>query len=162
MTYQIILTLILIVLFIKGKSLTKNYVSKIADKYNYDEKRVSLIKKVLVINWVIIFIVLFILIWGISSLKGITVYFASFFALVGIGLFASWSVLSNITSAIILFFEYPIKEGNRIKIQDGENTIEGEVIGLSLFNIEIKNNKETIFYPNNLAIQKAIINKSEI
>ena len=71
-------------------------------------------------------------------------------------------MLSNITSAIILFFEYPIKEGNKIKIQDGENTIEGEVVGLSLFNIEIKNNKETIFYPNNLAIQKAIINKSRI
>ena len=162
MTYQIIFTLMLIALFIKGKSLTKNYVSKIAEKYKYDEKRVSLIKKVLVINWVIIFIVLFILIWGISSVKGITIYFASFFALAGIGLFASWSVLSNITSAIILFFEYPIKEGNRIKIQDGENTIEGEVVGLSLFNIEIKNNKETIFYPNNLAIQKAIINKSRI
>ena len=162
MTYQIILTLILIILFIKGKSLTKNYVSRIAEKYRYDKKRVSLIKKVLIINWVIIFIALFILIWGISSIRGFTVYFASFFALAGIGLFASWSVLSNITSAIILFFEYPIKEGNKIKIQDGENTIEGEVVGLSLFNIEIKNNKETIFYPNNLAIQKAIINKSRI
>ena len=162
MTYQFILTLILIVLFIKGKSLTKNYVSKIATKYKYDEKRVALIKKVLIINWVIIFIVLFIFIWGLSSIKGFTVYFASFFALAGIGLFASWSVLSNITSAIILFFEYPIKEGNKIKIQDGDNTIEGEVVGLSLFNIEIKSDKETIFYPNNLAIQKAIINKSKI
>jgi MscS family membrane protein len=136
MSYQILFTLILLFIFIKGKSITKNYISNIANKYKYDEKRTSLIRKVLLVNWTIIFIVLFILIWGIS-IKGITVYFTGFFALAGIALFASWSVLSNITSAIILFFEYPIKEGNNIRIQDGDNSVEGEVIGLSLFNIEI-------------------------
>lgn len=161
MTYQIIITLILVLIFIKGKSLTKNYISKIAEKYKYDEKRTSLIRKVLMVNWVIIFTVLFILVWGIS-IRGITVYFASFFALAGVALFASWSVISNITSAIILFFEYPIKEGNKIRILDGDNSVEGEVMGLSLFNIEIKNNNEIIYYPNNLAIQKAIINKFRI
>jgi MscS family membrane protein len=74
---------------------------------------------------------------------------------VGVGLFANWSMLSNITASIIIFFFYPYKVGESIKIIDGENSVEGTVMDITLFNIEIKTAEgRTVTYPNNLAIQK--------
>ena len=78
--------------------------------------------------------------------------------MVGVGLFATWSIVSNITASVILFFFFPFKEGSKVKIVDGDNSVEGTVHALSLFSIKIKLEDNTeIYYPNNLAIQKGII-----
>ncbi len=95
--------------------------------------------------------------WDISF-EGLSVYFLSFFTVAGVALFASWSLLSNITSAILLFFYFPYRIGDRIRIVDGDNSIEGIVFDLNMFSIIIKNDDgQKITYPNNLALQKAII-----
>lgn len=96
------------------------------------------------------------LIWDISF-SGLSVYFLSFFTVAGIGLFASWSILSNITAAIILFFYFPYRIGDKIRISDGDNSVEGTLLDLNLFTMLIKNNEgHKVTYPNNLALQKAI------
>ena len=95
--------------------------------------------------------------WDISF-EGLSVYFLSFFTVAGVALFASWSLLSNITSAILLFFYFPYRIGDRIRIVDGDNSIEGIVFDLNMFSIIIKNDDgQKVTYPNNLALQKAII-----
>ena len=106
----------------------------------------------------LIFVLLLLgLIWDISF-EGLSVYFLSFFTVAGVALFASWSLLSNITSAIILFFYFPYRIGDRIRIVDGDNSIEGIVFDLNMFSMIIKNDEgQKVTYPNNLALQKAII-----
>ncbi|MFT7029053.1 MAG: small-conductance mechanosensitive channel [Marinoscillum sp.] len=95
--------------------------------------------------------------WDISF-EGLSVYFISFFTVAGIGLFAAWSILSNITAAIILFFYFPYKIGDYIKIMDGDNTVEGMIFDLNMFSIILKNEEgQKITYPNNVALQKAIV-----
>ncbi|NIP37935.1 MAG: mechanosensitive ion channel family protein [Candidatus Dadabacteria bacterium] len=158
MIYQLIISIAVAIVFFIFRKLLNKVIKNISEKYEYTTERAFLIKKLNTTVCATLYMLILILIWGVS-IKGLSVYFASFFAIAGIALFAAWSVLSNVTSAVILFFEYPIKAGTKLKIQDGDNTIEGEVINLSLFNIEIKTRSGVVYYPNNLAIQKAIIKK---
>ncbi len=94
--------------------------------------------------------------WEIS-IKGLSIYFASIFTVVGVALFATWSIISNITASIILFFFFPYRIGQDIKIMDGDNSVEGKIIDITLFYINIKGTDNKMYsYPNNLAIQKPI------
>ena len=97
------------------------------------------------------------IIWDISF-EGLSVYFLSFFTVAGIALFAAWSILSNITAGIILFFYFPYRIGDRIRIMDGDNSVEGIIFDLNMFSVIIKNDEgQKVTYPNNLALQKGII-----
>jgi small-conductance mechanosensitive channel len=83
---------------------------------------------------------------------------SSLFAIVGVGLFASWSILSNLTCSVILMFSFPYKIGDRIRIVDGDNSIEGRVIDMTMFSIQLENDaNDIVSYPNNLALQKPVI-----
>jgi MscS family membrane protein len=98
------------------------------------------------------------IVWEISF-RGLSLYFASFFTIAGVALFAQWSILSNITASVLLFFFYPYKIGSSIKIMDGDNSVEGVIIDITLFAMLIQLADENVVsYPNNLAIQKAIVN----
>jgi small-conductance mechanosensitive channel len=78
----------------------------------------------------------------------------------GIAFFAQWSILSNITSSLILFFNHPMKIGQHIKVVDKEYDLEGELIDISFFFLYIKNEKgELITIPNTVVLQKSIITK---
>jgi len=97
------------------------------------------------------------IIWNVQ-LGGVMVFASSIFAVIGVALFAQWSILSNLTSSIIIFFTFPASVGDKIKVIDGDNSITGEIIEISLFQIEIRDEEgNIILYPNNLFIQKPIM-----
>jgi small-conductance mechanosensitive channel len=76
----------------------------------------------------------------------------------GVALFAQWSILSNITASVILFFSFPFKIGSKIEIMDDKNSVTGIVEDITFFVIQIRTtNGNMVSYPNNLAIQKGII-----
>lgn len=132
-------------------------VSRRAIANAFDPKRTEFIKKIAKSGATIILVIVLGLTWEIS-LEGLSLYIASFVTIAGVGLFATWSILSNVTAAVILFFFYPFRIGSKIKIIDGDNSIKGEVLGLSLFSVHIKQDDGfDVYYPNNLAIQKSIV-----
>ena len=95
-------------------------------------------------------------VWEIS-IRGISLYFASILTVLGVALFATWSVLSNLTCSIFLFFFFPYRIGQKVKIIDGDNSLEGVILDINLFYIKIETDEGNIVaYPNNLAIQKPI------
>ena len=49
-----------------------------------------------------------VVIWGVNT-KDIIIAVSSFMTVVGIAMVAQWSILSNITSGIILFFLFPLQ-----------------------------------------------------
>ncbi len=80
-------------------------------------------------------------------------------------MFATWSILSNITAGIILFFSFPFKIGDRIRIMDGDLPDEADILDIKAFHIYLrKDNGELVTYPNNLLLQKgvALIEKNSI
>ncbi len=141
------------------RKMGRSFIRKHAVKYELEDAQRVYANKFL--NF-ILGILLFIVMGGIwnFSVEGLSMYFASIFTVVGVALFASWSILSNITASLILFFNSPFKIGSTIKIMDKDDSVEGIVRDISFFTIQIERADGTIvLYPNNLALQKAIILK---
>lgn len=83
---------------------------------------------------------------------------SSVFAIIGVALFASWSVLSNITSFFILLSQGRVMHGAYIRVVDGANALQGQIIDMGLFHFELRDlDGNTIIYPNNLLIVRPIV-----
>lgn len=158
---QLLLTAIVIGLFLIARGLLVRVVKKHALLNELMHTREVYVKKFILTVLVIVTVTVIGIIWEVS-LKGLSVYFASVFAVVGVALFATWSILSNLTASAILFFFYPYRIGSKVRIVDGDNSIEGEIADLTLFYMKIRTESEQLYsYPNNLAIQKPILHLSE-
>ncbi len=153
---QIVLSLAVVLTYFILRRLSSRSIFRRALVFNFDQARIAGIRQIFRILIGIFMLVLLGMIWEVS-LEGLSVYIASILAVIGVGLFATWSIVSNVTASIILFFFFPIKIGSKIKIIDGDNSVLGEVLSLSPFSIRIKTSDESeVYYPNNLAIQKGI------
>lgn len=150
-------TLILLLGTFYSYKLLMQMLRRISVRKNVPEKRIFYIEKVLGIILFFTSLLLLSLIWSID-LKGASLIVSSVFAVVGVALFAQWSILSSVTASIIIFFTFPAKIGDRIRIVDGDDSMEGEIIEISLFQIEMRNaSGDIILYPNNQLLQKPVI-----
>lgn len=155
---QVILTVVIIVSLVILRWLFRKAAYGIARRRDVNIQRTILMVRY--INTLATFLVLFaiLLIWGVEPSQ-VGVMFSSVFAVIGIGLFAIWSLLSNVTAGVILYFYYPFKIGDKIKILDKDFPIEEATIeDIQAFQIHLRtNNDELITYPNNLILQKSIL-----
>jgi small-conductance mechanosensitive channel len=88
----------------------------------------------------------------------VSVFLSSIFAVVGVGLFAQWSILSNITASMIIFFGFPYRIGDRIKIADKDEDMRGVIEEISMFHVILRRDDgNLITYPNSMLLQKAVI-----
>ena len=77
--------------------------------------------------------------------------------MIGSALFAIWSSLSNVTSGVIMFFSFPYKVGDKIKIHDKDYPIEAIIVDIRAFQLILReDNGDLVTYPNNLILQKAV------
>ncbi|MCB0374314.1 MAG: mechanosensitive ion channel family protein [Sinomicrobium sp.] len=96
-------------------------------------------------------------IWSVNF-TDISLIFSSVFAVLGVALFAQWSILSNVTSGVILFFSFPFKIGDRIEIMDSGFPSEAVIEDIRAFHIHLRTDEgRLITYPNNLLLQKGVI-----
>ncbi|MBD0831689.1 mechanosensitive ion channel domain-containing protein [Aestuariibaculum sediminum] len=131
-------------------------ITKIAKKSGFNDARIRLIRKYVNIGLTGIALVLVASIFG-TNFKDLAVIFSSVFAVIGIGFVAVWSILSNITSGVIMFFNFPHKVGDKIKIHDSDFPIEGIIEDITAFQLHLKlDNGDLVTYPNNLMLQKAV------
>ena len=104
----------------------------------------------------ILAVISLIVIWGVQK-NDIMITLSSIATVVGVAMFAQWSILSNITSGVILFFSFPFKIGDVIKVHDKDFPFEGEIIDINAFHTDlITKEGERLVYPNNLLLQKGI------
>ncbi|TMM57528.1 mechanosensitive ion channel [Maribacter algarum] len=157
-TFSIILVL-LVFRFIGSKT-----VRRIGRLSGIAEARTLLITKYVyaILNFLGIGALIFI--WGVNF-QDLGLLFSSVFAVIGVALFAQWSILSNVTSGVILFFSFPFKIGDHIRILDKEildeqNENENIFIieDIKAFHVHLRRHSgELITYPNNMMLQKAIV-----
>ncbi|WP_243396957.1 mechanosensitive ion channel domain-containing protein [Flagellimonas pacifica] len=101
-------------------------------------------------------IILITLIWGVN-LQEFSVFISSVLAIVGIGFVAQWSILSNLTASVILFFSHPLRLGDRIRVLDSDFDWTGKVEDISGFYLFMRTDDgRRITIPTNLVIQKGI------
>lgn len=152
----IVVSLSILVIYWIIKKILFKIIGKRASKKDVAPERELYLQKLVKVMLVLIVLTLIGAIWEISY-KGLSVYFASIFTIIGVGLFATWSILSNMTASLVLFFFFPYRVGQEVRIVDGENSVEGRIIDITLFYIKIESPDGKLYsYPNNLAIQRPI------
>lgn len=88
----------------------------------------------------------------------VSLFLSSVFAVVGVALFANWSILSNLTGSLIIFFAFPYRVGSQVQVVDKDDDISGVIEAIEPFHVLIRrSNGDLITYPNNLILQKAVI-----
>lgn len=151
-----IATGIVILLFFILRYFTAKIIRRFARVSEVLEHRTNLVIKYFNIMIGLICIVALLVIWGVKP-QDFMLVVSSFFAVVGVAMFAQWSILSNVTSGIILFFSAPFKIGDVIKIHDKDFPVVGEIEDIRGFHTYIKTEDgELITYPNSLLLQKGI------
>ncbi|QKJ63956.1 mechanosensitive ion channel domain-containing protein [Flavobacterium sp. M31R6] len=147
---------VLILIVILSRTVVSKLVRRYAKTSQIIERRTNLVIKYINILINILALITLILIWGVQA-KDILITLSSIATVIGVAMFAQWSILSNITSGIILFFSFPFKIGDVILIHDKDYLVEGEIEDIGAFHVTIRSKEgEIVIYPNNLFFQKGI------
>ena len=93
-------------------------------------------------------------IWGMDQSE-ILLFATSVITVLGVGLFAEMSILSNITACLVLFFQHPVKIGDRIRVFDGDHWVEGELKDITYFFVFIRTEQEGLVSVPNANLLKS-------
>lgn len=155
-TIQIIQTLVVVVVLIATHIFTRNVVKTFLKKFRFSSQRRKLTIRIINLLLSITAIVFISGIWGVKQSQ-MAVFISSAMAVLGIAFVAQWSLLSNITAGLILFFNHPLKLGDHIKVIEKDFIIEGTINDITFFFVHIKTpDKQKISIANNIFLQKTI------
>ena len=161
---EILTTIFLLITLVALRVIIAKLVRRYASTSQLLEHRTNLVIKYIHILMNILVTISLIIIWGVET-KDIFITISSIATVIGVAMFAQWSILSNITAGIILFFSFPFKIGDIILIHDKEYLVEGEIEDIGAFHVTIRSKEgEMVIYPNNLFFQKgiSIVKKSSV
>lgn len=156
---QIIETLVVIISYLVIKYAIAKAIEKVAASFLYQKPRIKITKKL--VNFLLFLVILAVLmfIWGVDQSE-LVFFISSLLTVMGIAFFAQWSIISNITSTLIIFFNHPAKIGDTITVIDKDYSIEGKISDIGVFFVIIKTAEgEKITIPSNVFIQKMIKRK---
>ncbi|WP_395044123.1 mechanosensitive ion channel domain-containing protein [Flavobacterium sp.] len=160
MDIKIIETIIVVIVFIIIKFVNNKIINDALKKFNFHRDRRKITVKAINFFSALIVAIILLAIWGVKQ-DELLVFITSILTVLGIAFFAQWSILSNVTSSLILFFNHPLKIGDYIKIIDTDQPIEGVIQNITYFFLYIKNKEdEIITIPNTIVLQKSILIKS--
>ena len=132
-------------------------IEKVGAEKQISEKRVASVRKVVQSVIYLAGLILLTLILGIDY-NHILLFASSAFALLGVALFAQWSILSNVTASVIVYFFFPYRIGDDVRVVDGDDSIHGTIKEITLFHVILVDEKaQIVTYPNSLVFQKAVI-----
>lgn len=153
---QIIETFIVIAGYIIAHYTTKFFVNDSLKQTHLQRGRRKMIIKAVHLLSFLTAIVLLAAIWGLKQ-NEIAVFVGTILTALGIAFFAQWSLLSNVTSSLLLFFNHPVKIGDKIKVLDKDFPFEGDVVDLTYLFVHIKTEDGGITtIPNSLLFQKSV------
>ena len=158
MRYQleIIQTIIAIVMLFIVAQATKRLVKSYMVQKKIDPNRKKIILNMVYLLLYIVLGISIAIVWGVDF-KDFSVFISSVLAVLGVGFFAQWSILSNLTSSVILFFNHPMRIGDRIRVIDKDYNWVGEVKDITGFYVYMKTDDgQNITLPTSLVLQKGI------
>ena len=154
--FQVILSAVVIVLLPIARIVVKKIVYKYGNLIQRPNVRIEQVKHLISILLNITFLFTIAIIWGVKP-GNLLLGLSSVFALVGVAMFAQWSVLSNITAGLIMFFSAPFRIGDKITIIDKDIPIVATIESIHTYYTHIRtDDNELIVIPNNLFLQKIV------
>jgi small-conductance mechanosensitive channel len=152
---QIIETFIVLGFYIISYFIFKTVINNFLKKTQLERGRRKMTIKAVLLFTTMTTIILLTGVWGFKQ-NEIALFASTILTALGIAFFAQWSLLSNITSSILIFFNHPIKIGNTIKVLQKDCDYEGEVTDLNYFFVHLKTkDNEIITIPNSHFFEKS-------
>lgn len=158
MEWRLLLALVVLVIaFLLTRSLLSYFLTLFVDSKDVSIQRKALVRKSLHFFHVIGYGLAMGLIFGISYGQFV-LFLSSFIAILGVALFAQWSILSNVTASLIIFFQFPFRIGDEIKIVFKDEDLSGVIEEITPFHTLIRRRQgDLLTYPNSLLLQAAVI-----
>ncbi|MBK8698498.1 MAG: mechanosensitive ion channel [Saprospiraceae bacterium] len=152
---QIIETLIIFSLYIVLYFVFKTIINNFLKKTRLERGRRKMAIRAVQLFNTITAIILLTGVWGFKQ-DEIALFASSILTALGIAFFAQWSLLSNITSSILIFFNHPVRLGDSIKVLHKDYNYEGEVVELNYFFVHLKTSENQIItIPNSHFFDKS-------
>ncbi|MBK8545899.1 MAG: mechanosensitive ion channel [Saprospiraceae bacterium] len=149
-------SIIVLVIYVIAFLITTTVINNTLKKAQLQRERRKMIVKVIHLFILIGVMVILAGIWGLEQ-NEIAAFASTLLTALGIAFFASWSLLSNITSSIILFFNHPMKSGDTLRVMDKDYPVEGEIIDLTYFFVHVRlKSGEVVTIPNSMILQRSI------
>lgn len=157
---QLVETIVALSIYFILKYIGSKIIRGAGKKFDYPQSRIKMVNNMVNAMLFIILTSFILSIWGVDQDE--LVYFTtSILTVIGIALFAQWSIISNITSTLIIYFNHPVRIGDSIMVMDNDYKIEGKVLDVGIFFLTLKTeNDEEIIMPSNIFMQKMIRKKS--
>ncbi|KOS05012.1 mechanosensitive ion channel protein MscS [Flavobacterium akiainvivens] len=153
---EIVSTIITILIFIALNFIITKLTKRYAKASHLSEHRTNLIGKYIDYAMFLLFVVALVGVWGIKE-DGLFGFIGGTLAVIGVAFFAQWSILSNITSGVIMFFTFPFRIGDVIRVHDKDFPIEAQIEDIKSFHTILRTREgEIITYPNSLLLQKGV------
>lgn len=152
---QIIETLFILGIYIVLYFVFKTIINNFLKKTRLERGRRKMAIRTVQLFMSITTVILLTGVWGFKQSE-IALFASSILTALGVAFFAQWSLLSNISSSILIFFNHPIKLGDFVKILHKDYQYEGEVIELTYFFVHLKTaDNEIITIPNSHFFDKS-------
>lgn len=146
-----LLVILLLIRYTCARVIKKRYL-----KANFDIVRKEITIKLLNILFFVVLAFSLAGIWGLSGAE-VFAYISSLLTILGVAFFAQWSLLSNITSGLILFFNHPLKIGDYVEIIDKDFPMAGRVENITLFFLHLRNKQNQVYtLSNTIVTQKTM------
>ena len=143
---EVIATVITLIVFAVIRYFLDSIIEKFGGKSSFSQGRTNLVKRYIDFLIYVLGAIALITIWGVKK-DQLFLVISSVLTVIGVAFFAQWSILSNITAGIIVFFSFPFKIGDKIRILDIK----------SFYTLLRTSEGELISFPNNLLLQKGIV-----
>ncbi|MCK9179757.1 MAG: mechanosensitive ion channel [Bacteroides sp.] len=153
---QIIASIIILILLPVSRLIATKVIMKSGVLLQIPETRSLRVKQVVNIILNMVCVICLAIAWGVKR-ENILIGLSSVFAVIGVAFFAQWSLLSNITAGVIMFFTTPFRVGDRIHIYDKDLPINARIESIQTFYTHIRTDEgEIILVPNNLFLQRIV------
>ncbi|NVK39325.1 MAG: mechanosensitive ion channel family protein [Gammaproteobacteria bacterium] len=155
--WDILIGIGFIIAFVVLSNAIENWIERLGRKRQVSSDRIFYIQKIIKLMGFTALLLAAGLVMGFNYSE-FSFIVSSVFAVVGVALFAQWSILSNVTASLIIFFFFPYRVGDSIRITEEKEILQGEIMEITLFHLIIKRvDGDILTYPNSLVFQKAII-----
>jgi len=129
---KLALIALLIIVLLLVAFLTKKALIRFSLLKSIEPHRRKIVVGLCYFSYYIIALFIILLIVG-ANFNQFALFASSILAVLGVGFFAQWSILSNITASVILFFYHPLRIGSRIRVLDSEINFTGIVEDITGF-----------------------------
>ena len=154
---EILLSIICVLILLSLNIFTRILIERFGSAQNLPRGQQKKLIRVIRFLTSVLLVIALMMIWGFQ-IKDMWLFGSTVLGLLGIAVFAAWSLLSNIFAAYVLFFSEPFGVGDTITYMDANNSVTGEVVDMTLFFVRVQMSDGGIAnIPNNIALQKTVV-----